>query len=329
MTSLLEMLVVESGLTQWDLGRIIATAPRRYKVFTIPKRSGGEREIAQPAREVKVLQRILIANVLSQLPVHDAAMAYRSGRSIKDNAARHVGHGPILKLDFQDFFPSIRANDWIAYAKARTELSPNDIHICAQLFFRRRPGEQHLRLSIGAPSSPMLSNVLMFDFDTAVDREAAKRKISYTRYADDMTFSGQRIGMLKDMIDVVQHSIRNAAGPKLAVNVEKTVFATMAVRRTVTGLVLTNDGEIGLGRDRKRLISAKVHRALLGKLNAEEIAQVAGELAFANAVEPNFLQWLSNKYGSEVVRRIQRSARPKKTRRLLRPPSLSAEQSDE
>jgi RNA-directed DNA polymerase len=70
------------------------------------------REIAQPAREVKMLQRILIDHLLLTLPVHHAARAYRKGLSIRDNAAPHAGSHPILKMDFKDFFPSIRSSDW-------------------------------------------------------------------------------------------------------------------------------------------------------------------------------------------------------------------------
>src|SRR5690349_9067277 len=151
------MLSAETGLVQHDLDRIIKTAPRRYKVFEIPKRNGGMREIAQPARELKLLQRVLVEKLLAQLPIHDAARAYRVGMSIRDNAAPHCGGGPILKMDFRDFFPSIRSTDWEAYCAEHNLLTPEDRKIASAIFFRRRKGERVLRLSIGAPSSPSLS----------------------------------------------------------------------------------------------------------------------------------------------------------------------------
>jgi RNA-directed DNA polymerase len=293
-------------MTYFDLTR---SAPRRYKVYHIPKRSGGSREIAQPAREVKLLQRVLIEKLLSKLPVHDAATAYCNGRSIATNASRHAGHGPILKMDFRDFFPSIRAEDWILYCRNASLLDEADAVLSAQILFRRAKHEHVLKLSIGAPSSPILSNILLVPFDTMVTAEAAKRRIRYTRYADDLTFSGQRMGMLKDMVDVVHATVKQMQRPKLTVNLEKTTFVTAKYRRVVTGVTLANDGSLSLGHDRKRLLSASVHHAVLGKLNAQELLKLSGDLAFANVVEPAFLARLGRKYGFEVIQRVRHAPR--------------------
>ena len=163
--------------------KIIRTAPSRYKTFQIPKRSGGMREIAQPAREVKLLQRALAGRILANLPIHSAAKAYRQGLSIRDNAKPHSGDSPILKMDFKEFFPSIRSADWEHYCVRNALLKQEDISYTSQILFRRVTGEHLLKLSIGAPSSPSLSNILLFDFDGLVADEAAKRGIVYTRYA--------------------------------------------------------------------------------------------------------------------------------------------------
>lgn len=315
MSWLLDTLGHDVGLSRDDLMRIILTAPRRYKVFQIPKRTGGVREIAQPSRELKVLQRVLIHQLLTGLPVHSAAKAYRSGLSIRNNAEPHVGNGPILKMDFENFFPSIRSEDWEAYCDRNGLLmDDHDRRLSSLILFRRAKGEGLLKLSIGAPSSPALSNALLFDFDTLVFDESNGKAINYTRYADDMTFSGQRIGMLKDMIDVVREASRKISRPHLTINRDKTTFVTAASRRYVTGVILTNQGELSLGRNRKRLISAKVHRATKGALDPESMSNLAGELAFANVVEPSFIDWLVNKYSAAVIKRIQRSVRvPQRT----------------
>lgn len=307
MSDLFAKLAAHSGLVDADLNRIIRTAPRRYKVFEIAKRSGGTREIAQPARELKLLQRILMEQILADLPIHEAARAYRKGFSIRDNAAPHAGAGPILKMDFQDFFPSIRSSDWEDYCQINNLLNSIDRQISSQILFRRAKGERILKLSIGAPSSPMLCNILLFPFDEFVSQAAVHRGIKYTRYADDMTFSGQRIGMLKDMLKVVEDGIRHLRHPRLKLNAEKTTFITTQHRRIVTGVTLTNDGSLSLGRDRKRLMSAQVHHASLGKLSSHEVIKLAGHLAFANVVEPDFLIRLRERYGSGIIDRIQSS----------------------
>ena len=181
MTPLVNLLATETGIPLGDLSRIIASAPNRYKTFEIPKRGGGTREIAQPARELKLLQRVIIEHVLSPLKVHSAATAYRREIGLLANAVPHAGPGPILKMDFVEFFPRIRADDWWAYCQKNNLLIEEDRRISANLLFRRRRGEAILRLSIGAPSSPMLSNLLMWDFDEKVAHAAGEKGIAYTR----------------------------------------------------------------------------------------------------------------------------------------------------
>jgi RNA-directed DNA polymerase len=309
MSKLIDLIAAETGLAPDDIFRLVRSAPRRYKVFQIPKRSGGLREIAQPAREVKLLQRVLLNKVLASLPVHDAATAYRIGRSIATNAVRHSGHGPILKMDFRDFFPSIRADDWILYCRNARLFDESDAELSAQILFRKAKHEHILKLSIGAPSSPILSNILLVPFDTMISAEAAKRRIRFTRYADDLTFSGQRIGMLKDMVDVVQGTVRHMQRPKLTINSEKTAFVTAKYRRVVTGITLANDGSLSLGHERKRSLSAAVHHAVLGKLSADQVLKLSGDLAFANVAEPAFLDRLARKYGAETIQKLKHAPR--------------------
>lgn len=305
MSDLFQFLQAGTGLTDADLFKIIQTAPRRYKVYEIPKRTGGMREIAQPSQEVKFLQRLLVDGFLKDLPVHECARAYRTGLSIKDNAQPHAGHTPILKMDFENFFPSIRAQDWISYCLRNKIFSRSDATLSSYIFFKKKKSERALRLSIGAPSSPILCNILLYDFDALVHQEALKRDISYTRYADDLTFSGQRIGMLKDMQRVVEIALRQTSVPTIKVNTKKTTFITTKTRRMVTGAILTNDGKISLGRDRKRLISAKVHRVHIGHSQDIDLEELSGELAFVNVIEPSFLNILERKYSTETVNIIK------------------------
>lgn len=160
------------GLNPNDLAKIIETAPKRYKTFYIKKRSGGLREIAQPAREVKALQRVLVEQFLHQLPIHPAATAYKSGASIAKNAIVHAGATPILKMDFKDFFPSIHASDWAAYCNDCGIFEGQDILLTQNILFRKAKGDKTLKLSIGAPSSPLISNALLYKFDELVHQQA-------------------------------------------------------------------------------------------------------------------------------------------------------------
>ena len=306
MSEILRLLSIETGLSDVAVRRIMTSAPVRYKEYFIPKRNGELRKIAQPAREVKLLQRALISKFLTFLPIHPSATAYRTGLSIRDNAIPHVGRGPILKLDFRDFFPSIRSQDWVSYCKDTGCLqNEEDVHLTALLLFQRQSGHRLLRLAIGAPSSPMLSNILMFDFDARITEAVAHDRVAYTRYADDLTFSAPRTGFLNGVLKKVATTIRSLKYPKLEINGDKTKFVTSKYHRTVTGLTITNDARVTIGRQNKREIHASVHKALYNRLNSEQMQILSGKLAYVNSVEPEFLLILRRKYGDHIISIIQ------------------------
>ena len=306
MSIIIPMLIKSTGLNEHDLRTIIRNAPIRYKQFTIKKRDGGERLISQPAREVKALQRTLLTGILNDLPLHRSATAYRQGASILSNASLHATSGAIMKFDFKNFFPSIRARDWKTYCETENVFEdPEDIQISTRIFFYKAKRSVVLRLAIGAPSSPQLSNILMRQFDERISAAVATDHVNYTRYADDLTFSAHRVGNLAGVEAALERVIREVRSPSLTINNEKTVVATKKYRRQVTGLILTNDGKVSIGHERKRNLRAAVHRSQQGLLSDIEEAKLAGSLAFVNAVEPDFLESLKLKYGEDLINRIQ------------------------
>jgi hypothetical protein len=300
MSKLIRLLSVQTGLAEQDVERIINRAPDTYKSYLIPKRNGtGHRIISQPAREVKVLQRVLVER-LQSLRIHDAAMAYRKGVSIRANALKHAQNGPISKYDFESFFPSIKGSDWEQYCLQNPVFSdPGDVYRSVNLFFHRAKRTHVLRLAIGAPASPWLSNVLMYDFDDAVSRAVAKDRVTYTRYADDLTFSAPRTGHLTVVDEIVRRAIRDTQFPRLKLNEGKTTVATKKYRRVVTGLILTDDGDVSIGRDKKRLLRAQTHRALTIGVGLENANKLLGYIAHVRSVEPSFYYRLRAHYGED------------------------------
>src|SRR5262249_49989605 len=129
-----------------------------YKTYNIPKRAGGERLIEHPSKQLKAFQRWYLKYVLPGFPVHPSAMAYRKQISIFDNASLHTDSKYLLRIDFQNFFPSIVESDLKAYIEARPSLfeawSLFDIEIFCMIVLRSS------HLTIGAPTSPALSNIL-------------------------------------------------------------------------------------------------------------------------------------------------------------------------
>jgi retron-type reverse transcriptase len=205
-------------------------------------------------------------------------------------------------MDFLDFFPSIRAGDFRRYIAKEVPwlLDEEDIERVVRLLFFTDGRGMELRLSIGAPTSPWLSNVLMREFDEAVSGICRASEIAYTRYADDVTFSSNDPDSLRAVEKQLREIVARLRSPRLQFNAKKTIMLSRKSQRRVTGLVLSNDGEVSLGRATKRQLRAAVHHLILGKLSNEEAVQLRGWLAFARDVEPDFVRRLSSRYGPDM-----------------------------
>jgi len=306
-TSLLGSMSAELLIPTERLDYLIRSAPYRYKVYQIPKRSGsGLRTIAQPAKEVKNLQYWVIKNIYPYLPVHPSATAYMAGKNILNNSEVHSDKPYLLKLDFKDFFPSIKGNDFLQYSQnnEKLSLSEADLQRLIRLLFWLPKRNNDFQLSIGAPSSPFLSNAIMYNFDSEIFEYCSEKKVAYTRYADDMAFSMNDMKMRGEILKKVKRVLASHPFPKLKLNNKKTVFGSKAHRRMVTGLILSNNGTVSLGRERKRRIRAQIHHLMKGKLTDKQKSNLQGMLAFARDIEPDFVERMENKYGQQVIRNL-------------------------
>ncbi|MBU2773345.1 RNA-directed DNA polymerase [Acidithiobacillus ferrooxidans] len=294
------------GLSDYLINRLIDRAPYSYKVYTIPKRSGGQRTIAQPAKEIKFIQRWLIQNIFDKLPVHECASAYKDGASIKKNANSHKSHSYIIKLDFKDFFPSITSSDLVMHISkhlGRT-FGAQDIQDIARVSCIRLHGKGDLCLSVGAPSSPVLSNTIMFSFDSEVSAWCAQNGITYTRYADDLTFSTSTKGICSEIESFVKGVTQELDYPNLTLNFNKTTHLSKKHQRRITGVIINNFGALSLGRNRKREISALIHKFSLDMLPESEILRLQGLLGFAKDIEPLFVARMRRKYSSRLIEEV-------------------------
>ncbi|MGE4439512.1 retron St85 family RNA-directed DNA polymerase [Achromobacter sp.] len=296
--SLRSKILIDLPFTERELNLLIISAPRRYKEYWIPKRNGRQRLIAQPTPEVKLLQRWLVQNYLSGFPVHAAATAYRQGIGLKDNVLPHMRNRYLLKLDFEDFFPSLKSSDLLNFLKDAS-IDQVDINMLAQLLFRK--SELGLELAVGAPSSPHLSNILMYELDDRINGFCTENDIAYTRYADDLTFSTSKPHVLRGCHQFVTRVLAETASPKLRLNAEKTVETSKKRGRRVTGLSISTESKISIGRDKKRDLRVLVHRFTKGELNANEIQKLRGYFAFLRSVEPEHLDRLAKSFGVEVL----------------------------
>lgn len=302
-SQLIDALQEATGLSEAQILRLITRSPHTYKIYSIPKRSGGKRTIAQPAKETKFLQRWLVANVFIDLPLHEYATAYITNSNIKKNAAAHKGNSYISKFDFENFFPSIKESDLIQHFRKHlcAQFSESDIQMIARICCIASTRSEVRSLSIGAPSSPLLSNSVMFDFDAMISSWCKSNGFSYTRYADDLTFSTNVKGRSPEIEAMLSKTISSLTYPKIRLNKKKSIHLSKKYQRRVTGLVINNEGQLSIGRSRKRAISALIHRYSLNKLTMEETLHLQGLLGFSKDIEPSFILSMKRKYGAEIV----------------------------
>jgi len=304
---LYQFLCKELSASKQEISDFVLSAPKKYKIYTIPKRSSGKRVIAHPAKKLKQYQRALISRLEPLLPVHEAAFAYKKNTGIKQNAQQHQKSKYLLKMDFQNFFHSITPELFFSIVKKHNvELSKDDKYLLEQILFfcpSKRTGGK-LILSIGAPSSPLISNVLLFFFDQALYEVCKNQGITYTRYADDITFSTNNKNQLFEFPLVVKHLLVKHFSRQISINESKTVFSSMSHNRHVTGVTITNEGELSIGRERKRFISSLIHQFSLNQLPDEDRRYLQGLFAFACDIEPVFKQRMIKKYSLEIINKI-------------------------
>ncbi len=306
--NLSEVLASSLFMDDEEIRSFAASSPYRYKVYSIAKRNSQERRIiAHPSKELKFIQRIIVSLLEEQLPTHFAAKAYTKGLSIKDNAQPHVKSKYLLKMDLKDFFPSIKPSLFFRECRAHgVELSELDTELLEGFLFWKRRRATRLVLSIGAPSSPIVSNFILYRFDTVISEHCKKLGINYSRYADDLTFSTNEKDILIKFPAKVRRVLNQLYDGQIKVNLKKTVLSSKAHNRHVTGITLSNDGNLSVGRETKRKLSASIHHFVQRKLSVEEVLKLKGDLAHAAFVEPMFLERMIRKYGHQTINELKR-----------------------
>lgn len=298
--NIIDLLSKRLPLSRSELLLLIATAPNRYKVHSIEKRHGrGKRTIAQPTAEVKMIQRLTQGLLRDRLPVHECAKAYQPGTSIKDHAAPHAANSYLLKVDFKNFFPSIVGEDFIAHLTKYADMERQAAEVFVRVFFWRPKKTDSLILAIGAPSSPWLSNSILYDFDSSLSEYCHANGIVYTRYADDLALSTNVPRILSSALEHIRHLLDTSTYPRVSINEEKTVFTSKKFNRTLAGLVLSNEGTVSVGRDRKREIRALAHGYSKGIVTLDQVAYLRGILAFTMSIDTKFNESIARMLGKE------------------------------
>ena len=240
-----------------------------YREFQIPKRTGGTRRILAPDDALKALQQRILRRLLGRLRSHPAAHGFERGRSIVTNANAHVGSAIVVRMDLKDFFSATRAKRVRKYFRKIGWNRPAALlltHLCT--FEGGLPP--------GAPTSPRLSNLVNYRLDARLTGLAARRRVvdnfrgggsidvreigaTYTRYADDLTFSfpTDDSAKVRYVIRVTKHIV-GCEGYVLHLH-KKLQIRRRHDRQQVTGLVVNE--RVHLPRSTRRWLRAVEHRA--------------------------------------------------------------------
>lgn len=209
------------------LGYIHAT-DKAYHVIEIPKKTEGTRRIEIPTQPLKMIQSAILKDILENIRVSGNAKAFTKGRSIVDNAKCHVGKEYVVTLDLQDFFTTIRYQrvfNVFYYHGYTKEVS----YALARLVTKDG------YLPQGSPASPYISNIVCLKLDKRLGKLADKIGCAYSRYADDITFSGS--ADLLNYLCLIKKIIREEG---FAINEKKTRIQSQYYRQEVTGIIVNH-----------------------------------------------------------------------------------------
>ncbi len=287
---------ITKGTLDWLAFPDKTKEPPHYVAFAVPKRSGGYRVLYAPKAKLKAAQQWIRREILAKTFAEDPAHGFVAGRSIHTNAQPHAGKDIVVTLDLEHFFPTI------TYRRVRGIFQSlgygEEVAIPLAMLCTVKPaekvrklvGQKHRMLPQGAPTSPALANLACRHLDLRLAGLARKFGCAYTRYADDLTFSGDEAfeRSLKRFLPLL-HQIVKAEGFKLKKG--KTHFARRGARQEVTGLVV-NDGP-RVPRAYRRQLRAILHNARKTGLEAQNRDQhphfahaLRGRIEFVRSTHP-------------------------------------------
>ena len=168
---------------------------QHYHYRWIPRRKGPPRLLMEPKESLKITQRRILTTIINAIPLHDSAHGFVQGRSIKTFASEHTNQKTVLRMDLADFFPSIsfsRVSGMFQVFGYRAKVA----NLLAGLCTHQPPrslARLNRHLPQGAPTSPALANIIAYRLDCRLAGLAKSAGLNYTRYADDLVFSGQTI----------------------------------------------------------------------------------------------------------------------------------------
>lgn len=285
-----------------------------YTTFYIPKSTGGFRRIDAPCEELKHAMSRLAAILTDTCGVlyHTSAYAYIPGRCVQDVAKKHVKAKSqwYLKTDLSGFFPSTTlefAMKMLAMVFPLSEIIKNQ-EGKEQLEKALSLGFLNGSLPQGSPLSPTLTNMIFLPIDFKLANEFAKRKLVYTRYADDTHISAEERFPYKDIIRFMAETFNEFDAPYV-IKPEKTHFGSFKGQNWMLGMMLNGNFDITVGYKAKKYFKAALCSFILDTKNKKfwdlgDVQHLQGQMNWYMQVEPEYfasvVEKANSKWGVDV-----------------------------
>lgn len=273
-----------------------------YSTYEIPKKSGKSRVICAPNSSLKSLQKAVVIRLIYPLGVHKSVYGFVRGRSIVDNAQCHVNKDVVVSVDIRDCFPSVKWPLILSVLRRDLGCKLRQETLLFLLDLCTKDG----RLPTGAPTSPSLLNRVLNKTDEILHEQAYLRGYTYTRYADDLTFSGDK--NVSQMIGVTRGVLNKI---NLELDPKKTNIFRRGRRQLCTGLVVNE--KVSLPRKVRRRLRAAVHafEADKGVTWSNEVmtaSSLRGRLEFFRMVSPRTASSLVTRYDVAYAKKQKKDA---------------------
>ncbi len=246
---------------------------QHYRVFEIPK-GRSTRQIEAPYVALKIVQKWLSVHFERKWDAHEAVHGFVRGRSHITAARMHQSAEWVASLDIENFFPSTPEHE-VRKALSRLGYRSDESKaaLCRLLCF-------HGRLTQGSPTSPVISNIALHPIDAAIAEIASNCDATFTRYADDIVFSGRGVPP-KDLIGRLKSTFERSVW---RLSERKVSVVKLPQRLKVHGLLVHGE-KIRLTKGYRNRVRAYRHLYEQGKIREEDIARIQGHLRYASQIE--------------------------------------------
>ncbi|MCT4584449.1 MAG: reverse transcriptase family protein [Peptostreptococcaceae bacterium] len=273
-----------------------------YNRYKIAKKKGGFRQIAAPKTKLKKAQRKILDDILVKIPVSKSANGFLKNTSVLTGANTHFTKTQLLiNMDIKDFFPTINFKRVLGmfksfgYSPYISSLLAILCTYCERTEMKIKDEIKYIRTSNrilpqGAPSSPMITNIICNNLDRRLEGLSKKYEFNYSRYADDLSFSlnnklDENNSLILEFYKYINKVI-NEEG--FEVNVNKTRFLRQNNSQSITGIIINNE-ELGVSKKWLKILRATIYNTKKSKNNNEKISldkiqEIKGKIAWLNMV---------------------------------------------